>query len=284
MSNNFLNLASNLRNTNIFYDKWVPLSASWYGKAEVQEQRWTWARRTPTKLAAHHNYDHSSPLNTRWLSPHMSRFPGRENPWLPLLFDSGEGGCSANTSRAGESWCSKSLSKASMRLVMSESSELCRVLPGCSGWAGGVRGAGDSLSGCGSWCWGTGGGGAEWCSSGLWAWCWLPCWLCFAPLDFLPAVWPWAMACESKTRALALLADWALVLLEVLALLLALTFSTSAEFLLPWLLCGWTGGPHCLWLPALGRDAEPPVPQNPLLWLGSQLSVFKLKKGPTADQ
>ena len=43
-----------------------------------------------------------------------------------------------------------------------------------------------------------------------------------------------------------MLADWALVLLEVLALFLALTFSTSAEFLLLWLPCGWPEGPHCL--------------------------------------
>lgn len=175
---------------------------------------------------------------------------------------------------------------ASMRLVMSESSELCRALLGCSGWGGWARGAGDSLSGCGSWCWGTGGGGCggECCSSGPWAWCWLPCWLCLAPLDFLPAVWPWATVLDSKTRGLALLADWALVLLEVLALFLALTFSTSAEFLLLWLPCGWPEGPHCLWAPAPGRDAEPLAPQNPRLWPGSQLSVFKLKKGPTADQ
>lgn len=221
-----------------------------------------------------------------WLSLHIPCVSDSKSRWLPLLLDSGDGGCSVNTSRGGESWWSKSLSMASMRLVMSESSELCLVLLARSGWEGCERGAGDSLSSCGSWCWGTGGGGGggECRSSGLWAWCWLLCWLCFAPLDFLPAVWPWATAFESKTRGLALLADCAEVLLEVLELFLALTFSTSAEFLLLWLLCGWTGGPHCLWLPALGRDDEPPAPQNPLLWPGSQLSVFKLKKGPTVDQ
>lgn len=71
---------------------------------------------------------------------------------FPLFFDSGDGGCSVNTSRGGESWWSKSLSMASMRLVMSESSELCLVLLAHSGWAGCVRGASDSLPGCGSWC------------------------------------------------------------------------------------------------------------------------------------
>lgn len=58
------------------------------------------------------------------------------------------------------------------------------------------------------------------------------------------------------TRGLALLTDCAEVLLEVLELFLAL-MSTSTEFLLLWLLCGWTDGPHCLWLPALGRDDGP---------------------------
>lgn len=245
----------------------------------------------PTKLAGYHNYNLNSSWSMHWLFPPTSRISSSGSRGLPLLFGNGDGGCSVNTSRAGESWWSKSLSMASMRLVMSESSELCLVLLARSGWEGCARGAGDSRSGCGSWGWGTGGGGGGWgcCSSGLWAWCWLPCWLCFAPLDFLPAVWPWVTVFESKTRGLALLADceeaaWAEVLLEVLELFLALTFSTSAEFLLLWLLCGWTDGPHCLWLPALGRDDEPPAPQNPLLWLGSQLSVFKLKKGPTADQ
>lgn len=71
---------------------------------------------------------------------------------FPLLFDIGDGGCSVNTSRGEESWWSKSLSMASMRLVMSESSELCRVVLARSGWEGCVRGAGDSLSGGGSWC------------------------------------------------------------------------------------------------------------------------------------
>ena len=263
----------------IFYDTQILLFASWCERAEVQGQRWMWARRTPAKLAAHHNYDWDSPLHTHWLSPWVSHCPRSEKVWLPLLFDKGEGGCSVNTSRGGASWCSKSLSMASMRLVMSESSELCRVLPGCSGWGGGARGAGDSLSGCGSCCWGTGGGGGgECCSRGLWPWCWLLCWPCLAPLDFRPAVWPWAMLWDSKTSGLALLADWALVLPEALALFLALTFSTSAEFLLLWLLCGWTDGLHCLWLPAPGREAEPPAPQKPRLWPGSQLSVFKLKK------
>lgn len=235
-----------------------------------------------TEWVVGHNSDHNSSWDMHWLPRRGVLFPQREQ-CLPLLFDSGDGGCSVNTSRTGESWWSKSLSMASMRLVMSESSELCLVLLACSGWEGCTRGVGDSLPDCGSWCWGTGGGGGgECCSSVPWTWCWLLCWLCFAPLDFLPAVWPWATVFESRTRVPALLADCAEVLLEVLVLFLALTLFMSAEFLLLWLLCGWTDGPHCLWLPAPGRDDEPPGPQNPRLWLGSQLSVFKLKKGWTA--
>lgn len=195
----------------------------------------------------YHNLDRASSLNMCWCSPHTARFPGSEQRALPLLLDKGDGGCSVNTSRDGESWWSKSLSMASMRPMRSESSELCLMLLTRSGWGGCASGAGDSLSSCGSWCTGTGGGGGgQCCSSGLGTWCWLLCWLCLAPLDFLPAAGPWATAFESKTRGPALLAAWAEVLLEVLELFLALIFSTSAEFLLLWLPCGWTAGPHCL--------------------------------------
>lgn len=72
MSNKFLNLVSNLENTSIFSDKWLPLLHFDMEKLKSNAGAKFDPEEHLLNYIVHHHSDHNSCGDTHWLSPHVA--------------------------------------------------------------------------------------------------------------------------------------------------------------------------------------------------------------------